>query len=121
MKTATRTTGSLHTHSTPTPANDTQLRDDFDQLVRRACAGDRHAVGAIAIALGPTLLADLRAWMGPWAQDADDVLHDFFVVLLEGTSRFPPARGRGLSWIRGVLRAMARRYCADRRRDWYGG
>jgi hypothetical protein len=46
-------------------ATDGELLDRLDHLVGLATIGDRDAVGAIAIAFGPTLLAEARAAIGP--------------------------------------------------------
>jgi hypothetical protein len=54
----------------------------------RASHGDERALGAIAIAFGPTLLREARVELGPFDSHAGDVLHDFFASLLEGRSRF---------------------------------
>jgi DNA-directed RNA polymerase specialized sigma24 family protein len=103
------------------PQTDAQLRDDFDVLVVRASQGDQRAIGAIAIAFGPKLLGEAQAVMGDFAQEAADVLQDFFLSLLEGQSRFTPAHGRAIPWMCGIVRAMARKHCADREREWEDG
>lgn len=92
---------------------DAQRLDDFDVLVMRASLGDRRALGAVAIAFGPTLLDEARAVMGDFEHEAGDVLKDFLLSLLEGRSRFTPAYGRAVSWMCGIIRAMARRRRAD--------
>ncbi len=47
-----------------------------------------------------------------------DVVQDFFASTLEGQSRFRPAHGRPISWMCGVVRAMARKARGDRLREW---
>jgi DNA-directed RNA polymerase specialized sigma24 family protein len=120
MKTAKR-----HDKPSPVPLHtltDSQLNDELDALmVRCASQGDAHAIGAIALAFGKDLLKEARAVMGDFAQDAEDVLQDFLVSLLEGRSRFTPEHGRALLWMRGVVLAMARKHCADREREWETG
>ena len=44
---------------------------------------DGRAIGAIAIALGPTLLNEARTVLGELDDEADDVLRDFFLFLVE--------------------------------------
>jgi DNA-directed RNA polymerase specialized sigma24 family protein len=101
------------------PQTDAQHQDEFDDLVQRATRGDRRALGAIAIALSPTLLQEAREVLGEdFAQEAGDVLQDFFLMLLEGRSRFVPAHGRGLAWMCGIIRSMARRYRKAREMEW---
>jgi hypothetical protein len=91
MKTANARNARL---SNTQPQTDAQHRDDFDDLVRRATHGDRLALGAIATALSSPLLEEAREVLGEdFAQEAGDVLQDFFVMLLEGRSRFVPAQG----------------------------
>lgn len=89
-------------------------------LVLRATHGDTRALGAIAIACSPALLEEARAVMGDFEADAGDVLQDFFLALLEGRSRFTPAHGRAIAWMCGIIRAMARKYRAEREVEWTG-
>jgi DNA-directed RNA polymerase specialized sigma24 family protein len=99
--------------------DDAQVIAEFDQLVRHAAAGDRRAIGAIAIAFGPKLLHEARAVLGRrFEEEADDVLQDFFAWMLEGSSRFQPAHGRAIPWMCGVVRAIARKARGDRKREW---
>ncbi len=98
--------------------SDPQLLDDLDALVGRAAQGDRRAIGALATAFGPRLLQEARAVMGDFGQDAEDVLQDFLLSLVEGRSQFTPSHGRAIPWMMGVVRAMARKYRADREREW---
>jgi DNA-directed RNA polymerase specialized sigma24 family protein len=97
---------------------DQRLIDDLDALVVDASHGDRRAIGAIAIAFGPRLIDEAVAVLGPdFADEAADVLQDFFLSLLEGHSRFVPQRGRALPWMFGIVRAAARKARADRAAD----
>jgi DNA-directed RNA polymerase specialized sigma24 family protein len=100
------------------PQNDARRLDDFDDLVALATQGDRRAIGAIAIAMSPTLLEEARGLMGEFEDEAGDVLQDFFVWMLEGRTRFTPARGRALPWMCGIIRAMARRRRAQCEKRW---
>jgi len=96
-----------------------QIQDEFDDLVVAAAGGDARAIGAIAVALGPTLREEARVVLGEYADEDWDVLQDFLVVLLEGRSRFRPAHGRAVTWLCRTIRAMAqtRRLEHDRRRS----
>jgi DNA-directed RNA polymerase specialized sigma24 family protein len=100
------------------PQTDAQLEADFDDLVMRATHGDERALGAIAIAFGPTLLEEARAVMGDFEHEAGDVLQDSFLSLLERRSQFTPPHGRAVDWMCGIIRATARKHRADRERDW---
>jgi hypothetical protein len=89
---------------------------EIDDLLARALAGDRSAVGAIAVGLGPLLLEEAEGVLGrDYAHEASDVRQEFYISLLEGV-RVRPAYGRAISWMCGVVRAIARKYRADR--DW---
>jgi hypothetical protein len=85
------------------PQTDAQRLDDFDALVALATQGDRRAIGAIAIAMSPMLLDEARGLLGDFEHEAGDVLQDFFVWMLEGKTRFTPARGRALPWMCGII------------------
>jgi DNA-directed RNA polymerase specialized sigma24 family protein len=92
---------------------------DLDDLVARAARGDSRAVGDIAIAFGPLLLREAKAALGrDYEQEADDVLQDFFLALLEGVPDLLPARGRAIEWMCGGIRALAQSYLPHSRRDW---
>jgi DNA-directed RNA polymerase specialized sigma24 family protein len=118
MKAAIVRIPSFTPSTVPPHATDAQQQADLDDLVRRASEGDRRAIGAIGIAFGPALLAEIRKHLGPFTQDAGDVLQDFFVAMLEGTSRFLPERDRAIPWMFGILRAMARTHASHRAREW---
>ena len=91
-------------------ATDEELREQFDELVEKAVGGDRRAIGAIAIALGPTLLKEARrALRKGHKHEAGDVLQRFFLAMVEGTMVFRGKRGKGLSWMKRVVRRGARR------------
>jgi DNA-directed RNA polymerase specialized sigma24 family protein len=97
---------------------DAQIQAEFADLVLRACNGDRRAVGAIYVAFGPVLLRKARSVMGPFKEDAEDVVQDFFVSVLEGRSVYVPAQGYAIRWMCGVVLAMAKTYRKEREREW---
>jgi len=100
------------------PANDVGQVSDITVLVGRAAEGDRRAIGAIALALGPDLLAVARSAVRH-REDAADVLQDFFALLLTGeAARFPPAPGCGLEWMEGLLLRMGRMSHEQRAAEW---
>jgi|CZKU01.1.fsa_nt_gi DNA-directed RNA polymerase specialized sigma24 family protein len=108
MNNEDRSTKNIAKFEVPRAANDTQLQEDFDDLVERAADGDSRAVGAIAIALGPSLLEEARAAM-KGLDGADDVVQDFFVFLLERRSPFIRAYGPAREWLHTMVRIIARR------------
>ncbi len=95
-----------------------QRQDAFDDLARLATEGDRRAIGAIAMAISPTLLEEARAGLGEFEQEAGDVLNDFFVSLIERRMRFVPAHGRAMPWMCGVVQAIAQQRKREREREW---
>ena len=90
----------------------------FSDLVHRAAEGDTRAIGVIAIGMGPALLACARSVV-QHREDAEDLLQDFYEILLTGrAARFPPKPGRGLDWLEGLMRSMARVRREERATDW---
>jgi hypothetical protein len=87
--------------------SDTQIEDDFDDLVTLAARGNSRAVGAIAVALGPMILEEARVVLGEYADEDIEVLQDFLVFLLDARSPFRPAHGRAIPWMCRVVRAIA--------------
>jgi DNA-directed RNA polymerase specialized sigma24 family protein len=87
-----------------------------------ACAsrGDRRAIGAIAIALGPTLLIEARLVLGAFDDEAADVLQDFFLFLVERRWLAPPPQGRAMHWMRIIVRTIAVQRRRERERRWRG-
>jgi hypothetical protein len=84
----------------------------FDDMVFQASRGDRRAIGALAIAFTPSLLAEARAILAPEgrAHAAGDAVQDFLLSLAEGENVFLPCEGRAVAWMKGVVRAIARTY-----------
>jgi DNA-directed RNA polymerase specialized sigma24 family protein len=92
-------------------APDDKLLEDFDDLVAQASRGDRHAIRAIALALGPSLLAEAKQALGPPHEiDAEDVVQEFYVLLLESRVPFIPGQGRAIQWMCSVIRVLADRW-----------
>jgi DNA-directed RNA polymerase specialized sigma24 family protein len=98
--------------------DDAQIQDEFDDLVTRACDGDRHALAAIALAFSTSLLKEARAELGRFKHDADDVLQDFFIAVMEGGARFDRDEEHAHAWMNRIVREIARTHRADRERDW---
>jgi hypothetical protein len=92
---------------------------DLDDHVRLACEGDRDAADVVARELRPRLIAKVIPVLGGrFEQDADEVVDDLLVAMLEGRVR--PKRGRGEA-VQTLLRmavAYARRHTRDARTRW---
>jgi DNA-directed RNA polymerase specialized sigma24 family protein len=87
---------------------DSQLQAGLDTLVHRASLGDRRAIGAIAVAYGPALLACARLALGAERATEDaDVLQDLFVCMTRAKLPFVPGRDRALAWLEEQLVALA--------------
>jgi hypothetical protein len=105
----TKSTKTANTHLVPT---DDELLDDLDRLVASAASGDGRAVGAIAIAFGPLLLAEARDELGPPHAQADvEVLQELCVKLLRGKLLVSGTRHDALPWLKRMMHMLA----ADRR------
>ena len=90
-------------------ATDDEVREQFDELVGKAVGGDRRAIGAIAIALGPTLLKEARQALGKGReQEAGNAVQRLFRAMTEGTMTFSGERGTGLAWMKRIVREGAR-------------
>jgi DNA-directed RNA polymerase specialized sigma24 family protein len=93
------------------------IQDEFDDLVKHASRGDSRAIGAIAVALGPTLLEEARTVLGPFGEDAEEVLQDFLLCLLDRRLRFVPARGRAMPRMCRIIHIIAQQHRRERERD----
>ncbi len=95
------------------PPSDATLVTELDEMVFAAARGDRQAIGAIALAFTPNLLAEANDVLDN-EHDAADVVQDFFLALLEGgVECLSPPRGRALAFLFGVVRAMAQSRLAE--------
>ncbi len=110
----TQRNGATATRILPTDTDEQRI-DELDELVGNAARGDRFAIGCIAIALSPRLLAEARDELGElFASDGGDVLQEFFLALCEGRLTFPAIRGAGVPWLSRQVREMAREHLAKR-------
>ena len=90
-----------------------------DDVLRYAARGDRMAVDVIARSFGEALLHEAKSELGrDFEEEARDVVQDFLVSLLAGGIDITPARGRAIPWMRGVVRAMARKHRAALDSGW---
>jgi hypothetical protein len=112
------TTRTIRHYVSERPRDDAHIQDELDELVTDACQGDRHALTAMALAFSWSLLEEARAELGRFKQDADDILHDFFLAVMEGGACFDPDREHADVWMKRLVREIARRHRADCERDW---
>lgn len=78
---------------------------DDDRLAERSRRGDARALGSLYCRHAPPLLRYLRA-RGLGRDDAEDILHETFVRLLEGRGSYVP-RGRFRAWLFTVATRLA--------------
>jgi DNA-directed RNA polymerase specialized sigma24 family protein len=104
-------------HVPDAPRDDAQIQDELDDLVTRAGQGDRIALTAMAVAFGARLLKEARLELGRFKEDAEHVLQDFFLAVIEGVACFDPQRERAPMWMEREVRKIARRHRAERERD----
>ena len=84
----------------------------------RRAQGNGQAIGAIAIAFGATLYAEIREALGDALQrDAADILQDFLVSLAEAKLHFPRVRGSALPWMIRIVRSIAVEHRRQRSAD----
>jgi DNA-directed RNA polymerase specialized sigma24 family protein len=101
------------------PTTSAHAEDDLDRLVRRACMGDETAADLAAYELRGMLILEVLPQLGSDdAQDAEDIVDDVLLAMLEG--QIQPRRRRG-DTLRTVLRlagVFARRHVRKRRERW---
>lgn len=87
------------------PPGPTGADDQLDDLVTRAVAGDRAALGAVLAAIRPVVVRSCRARLGrggPGAADADDVAQEVCLAVLRA---LPGYRDQGrpfLAFVHGI-------------------
>jgi hypothetical protein len=91
---------------------DEQLEDEFDDLMVLACNRDRRALGAIAIALTPTLLDEARAELEGLERHAAEAVAEALTTISEGAGGFDPTQERATVWMKRFVRAIAREHRA---------
>jgi DNA-directed RNA polymerase specialized sigma24 family protein len=89
---------------------------DLDEQIRRALEGDRDALDAVARELYPRLLHEARTHLGPLEHEADDVVQDLFVAILEKRVRAPRGRGDGVAHLLRLTKVFARKHARENRR-----
>jgi hypothetical protein len=102
-------------------ARSPEVAHQMHELVVAASRGNRKAIGAIAVAFSPNLL-DLARHELKDPQDAEDVLQDLFVFLMEGLAKdVAPLPGEGLGYLERILREFIRAENGVRPKEDEGG
>ncbi len=104
------------TLSATTPA---QAELGLDRLVRRACMGDESAADLAAYELRSLLLMEVLPQLGSDdQQDAEDIVNDVFLAILEGQIQPRRRRGETLATVLRLAGVFARRSARKRRERW---
>jgi DNA-directed RNA polymerase specialized sigma24 family protein len=82
--------------------------DDLAEVLALATQGDRPAINLIARDFWETLVQEARAVLKGCEHDAEDVVQDFFLAMLEGELLFVSGMTPARAWISRKVRAMAR-------------
>jgi DNA-directed RNA polymerase specialized sigma24 family protein len=90
----------------------------IEELVRRASRGDRNAATAVYLAYKWVLLGEARRALGPWEDDAEEVVQEFLLLLLGGRWPYVPHFGKPGQWLRRTVCTLAEGWRDDRERDW---
>jgi DNA-directed RNA polymerase specialized sigma24 family protein len=83
---------------------------DLDAIARRAFDGDRVAMDVLARELHARLVHAARIALGDLEHEADDVVQDLFVAILEGRVRAPRGPGEALAYLLRLTGVFARRH-----------
>jgi hypothetical protein len=89
---------------------------DLDDAIRRALGGDRDALATVARELHPRLVREARTMLGDLDHEADDVVQDLFVAILEGRIRAPKGRGEGVPMLLRLVCVFARKHARNTQR-----
>ena len=105
MKTI-RNTSAVRALSPAVSASPAEPGDLFDPLVRRAATGDRNAIGALARSYRRQLVAAAREHAPSF--DAEDVVQDLFVLLLERDVDPPCPDESAVAWLLRTVAGLAK-------------
>ncbi len=97
---------------------ETRHKASVEELVQRASRGDRRAATAVYLAYKWVLLGEARMALGPFEQDAEEVVQEFLLLLLGGRWPYVPRFGKPGQWLRRTVCTLAEAWRADRERDW---
>ncbi len=92
---------------------------DLDDQIELACDGDRDALAVVAQELRPRLIMQVVAVLGErFEQDADDVVDDLFLSMLEPREWFPRCRVGALPSLLFMAEIFARRHLEQACERW---
>jgi DNA-directed RNA polymerase specialized sigma24 family protein len=88
--------------------SDVYVSEPLDYAVRCAASGDHRTMARVARVLRPRLIAEAMRRLGPSAQlaDAEDIVQEVFLTMLEGKV-FPPHAGQdAVTWLVRLVAAF---------------
>jgi len=81
----------------------------LDGVARCALAGDRAAIELLARELRADMVEHAHAHLGRLDGDAEDVVQDVFLAMLEGTLRPAPRGESAVAWLLHIIETKAHR------------
>ena len=78
-----------------------------DGVARRALAGNRAAIAELARGFRAEMVEHAHAHLRRFDCDAEDVVQDVFVEMLEGKLRRAPKSESAVVWLLGIVAARA--------------
>ncbi len=107
----------IATYASPEATHAAQIRN-LEAAIHLACEGDTEAADQVARALRDRMVAAARDNLGVFVMDAEDIVDDLFVEMLEGHVHPPRGHGRAVPMLLRLVSDMARRHMLERAADW---
>jgi hypothetical protein len=86
-------------HTTAAAAPSPIVRHLYDRVIRRAARGDRDAIAQLARELHDVMVAHAEEHMARFDIDAEDVVQNVLLALLERGLREPPRSACAVQWL----------------------
>jgi len=107
----------IATYTSPEATQSARTRS-LEAAVHLACDGDTDAADQVARELRERMVAAARDNLGIFFMDAEDVVDDLFVEMLEGHVHPPRGHGRAVPMLLRLVADLARRRMLERAADW---
>jgi len=86
-------------HTAPAAAPSPVVRHLLDGVIRRAARGNRAAIELLARELRPQMVEHAEEHMARFDMDAEDVVQNVFLALLERALGAPPRAACAVQWL----------------------
>jgi hypothetical protein len=90
----------------------------LEAAIHLACEGDTEAADQVARELRERMVAEARDNLGIFVMEAEDVVDDLFVEMLECHVHPPRGHGRAVPMLLRIVADLARRRMLERAADW---